>query len=1144
MRHANPMRAVLRRNLLLMLLLVLTVTLVCMPASAFAVSPNAGITENGVSGCVTVGSGANEYDFSTCLPSGRWGGFVGMLTTRTEPAGGLLGPLSNAAAYVGTTIRLMLPRMLMMITQVCWSSALAFSQFAASFNPLDTAGAQLDAATSRLISNVLAGSIPAVLVVLAIVGWILAAGFEVGTTKEASKRLLATVLCLSALIVMGNGAARTGEDATEPAAGSPWWVVKTLNNAINTMTVGLDLDGLNDGNENMMAYDNRGNGNDANCQDYLYQMHQQYNDNTTAKGNADSSAVTSAVNRLWEETALRNWVTMQWNNPTAAGSVTDKQAANAQQAYCHVIDLQANTDPTVQKDLTNAAMGSSIDDDTARWIFTHMGWISTYNSLVDDGKQQDDRDDTVRESRAGVFWETCTTDSKGTPKARAGWGEIINNLGLNGQAKKITNGGSKTVRAAYDGWSTKDTRPSAKDTIRNATGGDAKDRINATSVVCNVILDSKNSNGGVFHRTRPNSKNEEVPVDGFDRLNDQSDTNIGDAATLGWRFDIPNLGATWRIINIGKINDPTTANGAAKSTLDYMYGNTSPDTLGAFGSMIGGIVNCIVWGLLSIILIMSKIMLLMMVMFLAVAFLIRAVPIGEKPKKVLGNWVKLTCNLSMTGALYAVLGTIATFICQLALTFCSGMTSTFVYNLIAGTSPILAMITIGMFCSKVVKWGNPFSIRAMMDVAGGGALAGGVGTGLRSIGRQMMYARAMFGGGMPFGRGSHAAGRRSSRHAGGGVYGATDGQRILDGVSEAQADAPSQSARRTPSNRTAYKDGRKVSPLSEQWSQHGAGTVRGSLAYAARGAEWRAGKAGKSFTAAMRPGSRKDMNGYIHQYWQMHPNGSVDGAVRYASVRDKLRRAGDASLGVVAGANAAVRFAGAAFRSKPLRDVAKRTAKVAAVGAGALAFSNPITAPLGLMAMGKLAASRDVWHGARVGLNTAGNGAKWALNKSKSGIRKGMADLDSKRRGHEPGFGSAPGSPHADPPDPTAYSPDGQTLRDGNPFQTEDKPYTDGMRDEAGNLTPDGESAMSYARNGLMDDYMNNQHMTREEAEDALQGDMVSGRLRDLAERRYAMEHETRNGAADSTPTTPINVMDGTVTEVIDTPTQSDGTSI
>lgn len=1137
MRHANPMRAVLRRNLLLMLLLVLTVTLVCMPASAFAGSNmNAGITENGVSGCVTVGSGTNEYDFSTCLPSGRWGGFVGILTTRTEPSGGLLGPLTNAAAYVGTTIRLMLPRMLMMITQVCWSSALAFSQFAASFNPLDTAGAQLDAATSRLISNILAGSIPAVLVVLAIVGWILAAGFEIGTTKEASKRLLATVLCLSALIVMGNGAAKTGEDATEPAAGSPWWVVKTLNNAINTMTVGLNLDGLNDGNENMMAYDNRGNGNDANCQDYLYQMHQQYNDNTTAKGNADSSAVTSAVNRLWEETALRNWVTMQWNNPTAAGSVTDKQAANAQQAYCHVIDLQANTDPTVQKDLTNAAMGSSIDDDTARWIFTHMGWISTYNSLVDDGKQQDDRDDTVRESRAGVFWETCTTNSKGTPKARDGWGKIINNLG-DKKTGRISNGG-KAVRAARSAYSTDDTFPSdGSKTLLSTSDGDDAARVKATGVVCKVILNSADSNGGVFHRT----------LDGFDKLNDQSDTNIGDAATLGWRFDIPNLGATWREVNATGLNNPTTDDGAAKSTLDYMYGNASPDTLGAFGSMIGGIVNCIVWGLFSIILIMSKLMLLMMVLFLAVAFLIRAVPIGEKPKKVLGNWVKLTCNLSMTGALYAVIGTIATFICQLALTFCSGMTSTFVYNLIACTSPILAMITIGMFCSKVVKCGNPFSIRAMMDVAGGGALAGGVGKGLSSIGRQMMYARAMFGGGSPFGfgRGSHAAGRRSSRHAGGGVYGATDGQRILDGVSEAQADAPSQSARRTPSNRTTYKDGRKVSPLSEQWSQHGAGTVRGSLAYAARGAERRAGKAGKSFASSMRPGSRKDMNDYIHRYWQMHPNGSADGAVRYASVRDKLSRAGDASLGVVAGANAAVRFAGAAFRSKPLRDVAKRTAKVAAVaGAGALAFSNPITAPLGLMAMGKLAASSDVWHGARVGLNTAGNGAKWALNKSKSGIRKGMADLDSKRRGPEPGFGSAPGSPHADPPDPTAYSPDGQALRDGNPFQTEDKPYTDGMRDEAGNLTADGESAMSYARNGLMDDYMNNQHMTREEAEDALQSDMVSGRLRDLAERRYAMEHEPRNGAADSTPTTPINVMDGTVTEVIDTPTQSDGTSI
>lgn len=115
-----------------------------------------------------------------------------------------------------------------------------------------------------------------------------------------------------------------------------------------------------------------------------------------------------------------------------------------------------------------------------------------------------------------------------------------------------------------------------------------------------------------------------------------------------------------------------------------------------------------------------------MVLFLVVAFLVRAFPIGEAPKNVLKNWVKYTCNLSMTGGLYSALGAIATFICQLMLKFCSEMSSSFMYNVISGFSPVLAIAAISLFCTSVLKVGNPFSFKAMMGIATGGAMAGGV----------------------------------------------------------------------------------------------------------------------------------------------------------------------------------------------------------------------------------------------------------------------------------------------------------------------------------------------------------------------------------------------------------------------------------
>ena len=450
----------------------------------------------------------------------------------------------------------------------------------------------------------------------------------------------------------------------------------------------------------------------------------------------------------------------------------------------------------------------------------------------------------------------------------------------------------------------------------------------------------------------------------------QNDTNLGDAATLGWRFDVPNVGGTWNEANLGSNQmDTDTADGATRLTIDYMYGNADPDTLGAFGSVIGGICNLVVWGLFSLILILSKLMLLMMVMFLSVAFLVRAFPIGEAPKRVLGNWTKYTCNLCMTGTLYSVLANIATFICQLALDACAGMSSSFLYNIIAGLSPVFAVIVIGMFCTNVLKIGNPFSVKALVGIAGGGALAAGasrlISSGIRSAINGRMFARHA-----GFGRGRHSGDQYSSRNAGTST-GTNESEQILNDAADANNPATT-----TGDGQAPAAPGKPT--LSQQWAQMGGDTVRGSLAGAVgRNAEkW-------------------------HQFGEHLGGGGIANKLKHMSLGDGFKAAG---MGLATGAS----LAWAAAKSKPLRNVAARAAKVAATaGVGALAFSNPITAPLGLLAAGKLAASRDTWHGMRVGLGAAAKIAPKAVRAAGEGASRlahaaGQGVADYTRR-HTPG---------------------------------------------------------------------------------------------------------------------------------------------
>lgn len=1073
-----------RRNLLVILMLCVVMTLFVLPSSVFAAQVNDSTT---TITCANGGTDSATSDISSCLPSGRWGNYVGEITSRTEPYSGsnVAGWFSNVKQTISSQTHIVLPNILMQLTQVCWSSALSISQFAASFEPMKQAGANIDSAVSTMVTSLMDGGIPATIAVLGIVAWVGAAGFQIGTVKEASKRIVIMVLCFASITMLGAGAAKTGKNATEPATGSPWWVVQTINNTINKLSVNLDLDGMADSDKNMMSYHHAANGAKTNCQDYLYFMHQAYDEQAKSNGNQDTSNVTKAINRIWEETSLRSFVTMQYGNPQTTGTSSFRIAENARQGYCHVLEMKANTNTTIQKDLTNKAMALHISDQRAKWLFSVDGWVDPRNPYFTDKPLE--RENATYLSRAGVFWETCGTKRNQEIYARAGWATLINNLGDTG-TKNIKNGSTK-VRVKIDDLDNVKPTNGGKGVMDAKQNGSEDETIQQTTSVCQTIL---KQGSVIFSRSTDINKEDDGTY-----KDQQNDTNWGDSATVGWRFDVPNVSGTWSEANLRDAQDDSTVTGGAKKTIDYMYGNNNVDTLGACGTLIGGIVNLVVWGLLSLVLILTKLMMIMMALFLVVTFLVQAFPIGEKPKKALKNWATYTCQLSMVGALYGALGALATFICGLTLKFTSASSGSFTYQLIAGLSPLLALAAIGMFCSKVLKCGNPFSVNALMGMAGGTAMASGLRKGMHMIGQYRMM-QAMRGG---FRRGGNGVGRLSTNGTGAGMAhnGARQSETVLSKMSRAQQDSLSQGDRNL-MNRNA-KEFEAIQTRgrgSKNWARMDKNTVRGSLAGAKLHFEDSTGKFKERLNKAVSKFHGEDnTEAFAHSIAQRHPGMSLNDVQRKAQRMNYLNNAGRKLQGAarVAGAGAAMAGAGLAF--------AARGAKVAAKAAvtGAL-FSNPITAPLRLIAAGKLATDRDAWHGAaQVGKGIAHAGGKGlqlghdALQKRLDRTQRiidmanGDAPLPSPFTGTGDGNGGAGG------PVPTPSGSDngaGSAMPTSDGAPTETIPTSDGAQ-QAPRM---GENeAFNQVRAGMMADFVDNQHMSQEDAEQAFQEAVASGEV-------------------------------------------------
>ena len=703
------------------------------------------------------------------LPIGRWSNSIGQVYQRTEPAGNLWGNIENLGSYMSRTFNVVLPDVFLMITNVMWSTAVAVNQFATSFTPMASFGSRIDAISHALVyggngqAGLVGAGVPAILMLLGVFAWIGGLLFNFGgnTGFTGFKRFLGTTFCVALVLFMGTAAANS--TPSTPAVGSPWWVMRTANTTLNLVTdrIGLDQVAQSTSNQLMASAVNQTGNTTANCQNYLNAMDQQYMRMAgKSSSGVDSSNIVQAINTDWEETALRNWVTLQYGPTFYSGSnaALKAQADDSQLAYCHVLEAAAGTPDNVQNYLTGQEMGSGAYDPSSKtqsYLFSQHGWPQPLDGSVN--RQQsagffggstgtDDRNTEWNQNppydlnRMSVFWDTCVA-SDGRIHAAPGFANLMGALDNMGSGDGGV--GSRGVASIY-GSGGKLLRPGSDGDGPNSGYIKAlqpdENRLNNMDEICNGILDQHASpqviTGG------PGA----VPTTTSDPSQEKTYA-AANAAYMGWLFDVPNETSTWTVAgetpstsgtNRSMTNGGMTQNGvdwpqpsqtsqpaayAAKQSIQHMDGVDGYDSLGAFGAAIGSIVSLVTWTMFGLVQIGAKISLVLLGFFLIFALLAQAFPFGRTARQALFNWSKLALSAMSVGTIIGILGMLTVMLDGLFISFMPDMAGTFIYNIMVALSPLFAVAVTETFCQSVLHTGNFLNPKNILGAMLGGELA-------------------------------------------------------------------------------------------------------------------------------------------------------------------------------------------------------------------------------------------------------------------------------------------------------------------------------------------------------------------------------------------------------------------------------------
>ena len=696
-------------------------------------------------------AGANTGDGSTtvcnqldCLPILRWSNTIGGLTSRVDDVG-LFNPRSWFEAVPANITGIFLS-----IGNNLWAAAATIERMAdGSTAMLDSFGKMANRFTGAVWNSLSDWRILSMAIIL-VVGTSLWRYVHNGTVQAFGQRMIALILGLAMFATVGIASANNPET---PATLTPYWMVTTTSKYIGDVA-GSASDALVDGFDHggtFLAHDYSKNatGDLLSCRNYLHELHA-LNQKAAAIDNKSRDTVLTAMNTMWEETALRIYARTQYG-----------PGENADQVFCRVPEYRAGVTAQNMAYITDQAVNDGSNNKAnVAWgggLGDAMAWHpDLWEADLDDKDSTKVANEDVFLDRWVTMWDVC------------GYGKQRNNL------------------YARSGWAFVNSIEGSDRGV-DESGAPSSDK-NGTDLVmqCRAAIEAKTTKtGGLNSKLQPSAMSENktsCPKIGRESVycREQKGTASNDFVSMKAitnKFNI-RTDSNWR--SLSQTNNNTTDENvinAAKRTLSYQQGKVTASELGASVVFsLSSIVNLLIWGVGFGLIKMLTLALACLVaaggLWLGLLFYALS---PDKGKRAVVNAAKRVGGMCAAGS---VLGLVASTGCLFVTAAMAGLGlingqgsttgNTTLFAVASAVLPFVYLWAIRYICVNVWRIGDPFSGEGLFRMIGGQAIMGGLKTlGGAALGGAAGAIGAAMGGGVKdmLGAAAHGAGLDRSHGA-------------------------------------------------------------------------------------------------------------------------------------------------------------------------------------------------------------------------------------------------------------------------------------------------------------------------------------------------------------------------------------------
>ena len=687
----------------------------------------------------------NQLD---CLPILRWSNTIGGLTSRVDDVS-LFNPRSWFEAVPANITGIFLS-----IGNNLWAAAATIERMAdGSTAMLDSFGKMANRFTGAVWNSLSDWRILSMAIIL-VVGTSLWRYIHNGTVQAFGQRMVALILGLAMFATVGIASANNPE---KPATLTPYWMVTTTSKYIGDVA-GSASDALVDEFDHggtFLAHDFSGSkhptGDLLSCRNYLHELHA-LNQKAAAIDDKSRDTVLTAMNTMWEETALRIYARTQYG-----------PGENADQVFCRVPEYRAGVTAqnmayiTVQG-IKDGSDGKASDTAWGGGLGDAMAWHpDLWEADLDNKDSTKVANEDVFLDRWVTMWDVC------------GYGKQRNNL------------------YARSGWAFVNSIEGSDRGV-DKSGAPSSDK-NGTDLVmqCRAAIEAKTTKtGGLNSKLQPSAMSENktsCPKIGRESVycREQKGTASDDFVSMkaiANKFNI-RTDSNWR--SLSQTNNNTTDENvinATKRTLSYQQGKVTASELGASVVFsLSAIVNLLIWGVGFGLIKMLTLALACLVaaggLWLGLLFYALS---PDKGKRAVVNAAKRVGGMCAAGS---VLGLAASTGCLFVTAAMAGLGlingqgsttgNTTLFAVASAVLPFVYLWAIRYICVNVWRIGDPFSGEGLFRMIGGQAIMGGLKTlgGAALGGAAGAIGAAMSGGGVKdmLGAAAHGAGLDRSHGA-------------------------------------------------------------------------------------------------------------------------------------------------------------------------------------------------------------------------------------------------------------------------------------------------------------------------------------------------------------------------------------------